>query len=644
MPVRLPRWMLSVVVVAACSQATPQQHDDDHLLAFFAEDQALADQLIEEEGGWRTPVFGVEPGTTVLGIRFEAGSTPPLSGRYSEDDGRTWSEWLEAEIRYVDRTAHNAYLSLTATATRAQLRFGIEQPDAVTFLIAESFGAGDPVIDEVPLEELPDLGAMVQQLAGTGVAVPRSEWGARQHNCSSQHTANRMTVHHTVSPTNDSLEVPARVRQIQSYHMDAPERKYCDVGYHFLVGRDGRVYEGRPERLVGAHVGGNNTSNLGVSFIGTFTSAAPSSAMMDAGAAILRSASDHYSIALNRTQVRGHREYSSTECPGDSLYPLLGHLLELAAGSGGTGPAPTGVLRGYVFWGTDFNTDVTDPSKRIANAAVRVSGGPSTTTASDGSYLFDLAAGTYSITVEASGYSSQTLSRAVTAGQTTWGSVMLTPASTTGSLRVDVHDAVRGTSVPVSGAFVDVGVPRVTSGYTNASGRFTAQLAPGTYDVTVTATGYHSERGWVTILAGATSERVVPMSPVVADPVRIGITRPAAASTVETSPVRVEGWFEGPGVHRIEVNGRSAGISAGTFAVSVDLAEGPNVLRAIASSSAGTELARTEISVTYVRPAQDSGGGCGCAAGGQGGPGALVLLMFLCLVGLRRMAPVRVRS
>ena len=90
----------------------------------------------------------------------------------------------------------------------------------------------------------------------------------------------------------------ARVKSIQNGHMNNNVKgklkyfahavsqqiislqRWSDIGYSFLIGGDGRVYEGRGWKRVGAHTGGYNSVGYGVSFIGTFTSAYPNQAMI----------------------------------------------------------------------------------------------------------------------------------------------------------------------------------------------------------------------------------------------------------------------------------------------------------------------------------------------------------------------------
>jgi hypothetical protein len=46
-------------------------------------------------------------------------------------------------------------------------------------------------------------------------------------------------------------------RGIQEWHING--NGWCDIGYSFLVGGDGNVYEGRGWDEIGAHTGGFNS-------------------------------------------------------------------------------------------------------------------------------------------------------------------------------------------------------------------------------------------------------------------------------------------------------------------------------------------------------------------------------------------------
>lgn len=61
-------------------------------------------------------------------------------------------------------------------------------------------------------------------------------------------------------PAHDSIDV------IRRWHVE--ERKFSDIGYHFVITKDGTVHPGRPEEQVGAHCAGHNTGTLGICLCG----------------------------------------------------------------------------------------------------------------------------------------------------------------------------------------------------------------------------------------------------------------------------------------------------------------------------------------------------------------------------------------
>lgn len=55
------------------------------------------------------------------------------------------------------------------------------------------------------------------------------------------------------------------VRDIRMWHK---QQGWLDVGYHFVIRRDGTVEEGRPIDVVGSHVKGHNSNSVGVCLVG----------------------------------------------------------------------------------------------------------------------------------------------------------------------------------------------------------------------------------------------------------------------------------------------------------------------------------------------------------------------------------------
>jgi N-acetylmuramoyl-L-alanine amidase/Bacterial SH3 domain len=321
--------LLSCVAGCRNDVAPPE---DGHTAVFVAEGDELLDQLDVTDGYATSPLLAVREGSTRIGLRYDAVGPVDAHVRVSEDGGSTFGEWQRAALTFTEEGAHNARVEIgVPRATHAQVRFMAAVESGLSFLAVDTF---------IPAEEAEaQLSTISQGLAADGIALPRSAWGARSRSCNTASTPARITVHHTETPTNDSMSVPARLRQIQNYHIDV--RGWCDIGYHFLVGRDGNVYQGRRENTLGAHVANANSGNVGVAFIGSFMNAPPTIEMENAAARIIGAVSRGYGITLNRTNVKGHRERGSTDCPGDELYARLGALVTAANGDASdAAPAP----------------------------------------------------------------------------------------------------------------------------------------------------------------------------------------------------------------------------------------------------------------------------------------------------------------
>jgi N-acetylmuramoyl-L-alanine amidase len=55
------------------------------------------------------------------------------------------------------------------------------------------------------------------------------------------------------------------VETIRGWHK---KRGFRDIGYHFIVGIDGKIKKGRPIEQSGAHAKGYNSESIGVSYVG----------------------------------------------------------------------------------------------------------------------------------------------------------------------------------------------------------------------------------------------------------------------------------------------------------------------------------------------------------------------------------------
>jgi N-acetylmuramoyl-L-alanine amidase len=54
--------------------------------------------------------------------------------------------------------------------------------------------------------------------------------------------------------------------EIRRWHVE--ERGWADIGYHWVIKRDGKLEAGRPEWAVGAHVENHNHNSIGICLVG----------------------------------------------------------------------------------------------------------------------------------------------------------------------------------------------------------------------------------------------------------------------------------------------------------------------------------------------------------------------------------------
>lgn len=110
------------------------------------------------------------------------------------------------------------------------------------------------------------------------------------------------------------------VRHVQTFHIES--NGWNDIGYSFLVGGDGNVYEGRGWDTEGAFALGYNRKAIGIAFIGTFTAELPVPKQIQAGKQLIDLGVDLNKISPDY-KLLAHRQLSPTESPGQAFFELL---------------------------------------------------------------------------------------------------------------------------------------------------------------------------------------------------------------------------------------------------------------------------------------------------------------------------------
>ncbi len=105
------------------------------------------------------------------------------------------------------------------------------------------------------------------------------------------------------------------VDTIRDWHVN--ERKWRDVGYHYIVYLDGSIHKGRKDNVPGAHCRQYNKSSLGICYIGGVES--DGKTPKDTRTEAQKESLEALLLTLKATHtdsiVHGHRDFANKACP-----------------------------------------------------------------------------------------------------------------------------------------------------------------------------------------------------------------------------------------------------------------------------------------------------------------------------------------
>lgn len=137
-----------------------------------------------------------------------------------------------------------------------------------------------------------------------------------------------VAIHHSAIP----LDTDETMQSVQDLHMDS--NHWADVGYHYVVDKNGIVYEGRDIHVRGASVAGYNTGTIGVCVMGNFELDLP----LEIQLAVLQQVVNWLTKTYTLTHLAGHGEFNpESVCPGKNMMPYLDTLAQVAGLQRGTG-------------------------------------------------------------------------------------------------------------------------------------------------------------------------------------------------------------------------------------------------------------------------------------------------------------------
>ena len=104
-------------------------------------------------------------------------------------------------------------------------------------------------------------------------------------------------------------------KEIREYHVK--QRGWKDIGYHYVIKRDGTLENGRPVEQVGAHATNHNQNSIGICLVGGVArdGKTPEDNFTDAQFATLEGLLNRLRQTYPLASIHGHNEFANKACP-----------------------------------------------------------------------------------------------------------------------------------------------------------------------------------------------------------------------------------------------------------------------------------------------------------------------------------------
>ena len=151
--------------------------------------------------------------------------------------------------------------------------------------------------------------------------VRRADWGWKPlKDVLPPHEISKITIHHggvDYPPGKDPAE---HVRQLQDWSRS--EKNWIDIPYHFMIAPSGAIYETRPINYPGA----TNTTydprgHALICLMGNYENATVNQGQMKSMIELTAFLVQRFHVPLY--EIKGHKDYAETLCPGKNLYQYI---------------------------------------------------------------------------------------------------------------------------------------------------------------------------------------------------------------------------------------------------------------------------------------------------------------------------------
>ena len=125
----------------------------------------------------------------------------------------------------------------------------------------------------------------------------------------------------------------SNLENINNYHITPGDQNHISkkgaphICYHYIIERDGNIYQCNPLSALVWHCKGNNTSGVGVVVMGDFDGpsyegkdGSPSQEQVDSLDYLIE---DHILTKLPNLNLYSHADFGKENCPGNTLYKYI---------------------------------------------------------------------------------------------------------------------------------------------------------------------------------------------------------------------------------------------------------------------------------------------------------------------------------
>ena len=126
----------------------------------------------------------------------------------------------------------------------------------------------------------------------------------------SKRNIRELIVHCSATPEGKDYSVDT----IRQWHL---QRGFSDIGYHYVIYRDGSIHIGRDESIIGAHCTGHNTNSIGICYIGGCASdgITPKDTRTEAQKNSLLKLLSELKKKYPKAVIHSHKDYANKACP-----------------------------------------------------------------------------------------------------------------------------------------------------------------------------------------------------------------------------------------------------------------------------------------------------------------------------------------